>query len=882
MNETEFWNLIAATKRDCDGDSDRQLELLERALAGLSEAEILDFDRLLHEQMARSYTRELWAAAYIINGGCSDDGFDYFRAWLIAQGWKVFRNALKDPETLVEVAESDAELELLLYVAIKAYETRTGKKFPHRERPRVELTGAEWSEDEEALEAKYPGLFAKFSGADSGQETEVAVGGLAPVADLLQALLARNPAAVDPVESRYQQAVIGAMVETPESLAESAELLTLAAEQGHAGAQYLLGTCFQHGRGVKQSFPKAAKLYRQAADSGNADACSDLATLYYQGLELDQDYDQAFKWYQKGAELGSADAEFGLGLLYSEGAGVAKDLAESFKWFHGAAQNGNERAALNVGLSYINGLGVAPDAAAAAKWFAQAAEGGSVQAQFNLAVLYENGRGVTQDLSKAAELYQSAADQENAKAMINLGMLYSNGRGVALDYAKAAELFRRAVDAGSSAALSNLAVLYHHGRGVPKDEAEAVRLYRQSAEAGVAVGQFNLGTMYHRGIGVPQDDEEALRWYRLAAAQNHPAALNNIGDAYENGYGVAKDCAEAVKWYRRAAERGVSASYYSLGMLYRDGLGVKQDYSEAEKCLKTAVEMGFEKAKAPLDALYEAGHVQRAETVVVQRKNSRITATIKPGSVLLQKIVSPQTAAQRALCLRALFRRSQIEVLLAAARRSKKTKNTELETEVRRTNEWLKDEELWLTVSDNEKKLFNAAPGSWPATAIKAASWRVEALGVIGWALGLAEEIAPYDSQLGESPVVRSLEILRASKKFVSEAKLRTEKEILHAREIAENWLWRARTTQIQKEPGKYPPPAGWTYEKIIRAAAEHWEKAGLFKAVRGDYPVRGKAYAELTDAEWEELRSIAVERLYGLNWLCRYSDNWDLVPTGT
>jgi hypothetical protein len=28
----------------------------------------------------------MWVAAYLMNGGCSDDGFDYFRGWLIAQG----------------------------------------------------------------------------------------------------------------------------------------------------------------------------------------------------------------------------------------------------------------------------------------------------------------------------------------------------------------------------------------------------------------------------------------------------------------------------------------------------------------------------------------------------------------------------------------------------------------------------------------------------------------------------------------------------------------------------------------------------------------------------------------------------------------------------
>ncbi len=177
---------------------------------------------------------------------------------------------------------------------------------------------------------------------------------------------------------------------------------------------------------------------------------------------------------------------------------------------------------------------------------------------------------------------------------------------------------------------------------------------------------------------------------------------------------------------------------------------------------------------------------------------------------------------------------------------------------------------------------FKLNPGSWPDKLLREAGWRAEALGVIGWAVHLGEKIPPYDSQVGVSSFVHNLKIFFPARPFVSAARLRAEKQILTAREIAEAWLWRARTTQIQREPDRYPPPAGWTYEKIILMAAEHWEKDGLFKAVRGDYPARGKAYCELADEEWQELRSIATERLYGLNWLCKYSANWDLVPTGT
>ena len=76
------------------------------------------------------------------------------------------------------------------------------------------------------------------------------------------------------------------------------------------------------------------------------------------------------------------------------------------------------------------------------------------------------------------------------------------------------------------------------------------------------------------------------------------------------------------------------------------------------------------------------------------------------------------------------------------------------------------------------------------------------------------------------------------------------------------------------------------TYEQdqAGKVTAFGYDTLGRMTAVTNalGYPARGKAYCELTDEEWQEMRSIATERLYGLNWLCKYSANWDLVPTGT
>ncbi len=111
--------------------------------------------------MSIAYRWDLWAAAYIINGGCSDDGFEYFRAWLIAQGERVFHDALADPETLVDRAEPDADAEGMLYAAAAAYESRVGARLPRGVAPPSNPAGEPWSEED--LPRMYPRLWARFS-----------------------------------------------------------------------------------------------------------------------------------------------------------------------------------------------------------------------------------------------------------------------------------------------------------------------------------------------------------------------------------------------------------------------------------------------------------------------------------------------------------------------------------------------------------------------------------------------------------------------------------------------------------------------------------------------------------------------------------------------
>jgi hypothetical protein len=161
MDKLEFWELIADAQAMSAGDPDSQVRLLEDQLASLRPAEIVRFYDIFVEFDTLAYTSDLWAAAYIINGGCSDDGFMDFRGWLIAQGEAVYNRAVLDPESLlgVAVASEAAECESMRYVAWSAYERVIGSEMPLPVGRKPDIT-FDWYED--TVDAKYPKLAAKY------------------------------------------------------------------------------------------------------------------------------------------------------------------------------------------------------------------------------------------------------------------------------------------------------------------------------------------------------------------------------------------------------------------------------------------------------------------------------------------------------------------------------------------------------------------------------------------------------------------------------------------------------------------------------------------------------------------------------------------------
>jgi hypothetical protein len=168
-DEKWFWDIIdqsRGTKKKINHE--RQIKNLTKILSSLTADEILQFDKRFHLLLKQSYTWDLWGAAFIINGGCSDDTFDYFRSWLIGQGEQAFYNAVANPETLKDILKPKEEYEWegLEYSAPEAYEKATGKEMEVVDSTEEaieehEPVGKKWNENE--LPDLFPKLWKSFS-----------------------------------------------------------------------------------------------------------------------------------------------------------------------------------------------------------------------------------------------------------------------------------------------------------------------------------------------------------------------------------------------------------------------------------------------------------------------------------------------------------------------------------------------------------------------------------------------------------------------------------------------------------------------------------------------------------------------------------------------
>lgn len=175
LDEAIFWEIIDKSLQNTNNQQDQGTFLINE-IGKLTPKEIIGFrlrtDKLLYD----TYNSKMWCAGYIMNGGCSDDGFEYFRNWVISRGKDVYYKAKANPDTLISQKDKGEDeifdFEGFWYIALEAFNKKIGKdlydyidydnfKTSEGNYPQFEF---DWEEENpDSMKELCPQLFEHFS-----------------------------------------------------------------------------------------------------------------------------------------------------------------------------------------------------------------------------------------------------------------------------------------------------------------------------------------------------------------------------------------------------------------------------------------------------------------------------------------------------------------------------------------------------------------------------------------------------------------------------------------------------------------------------------------------------------------------------------------------
>ena len=179
MQDDVFCRIVDGVAQSGE-DPDDRLQSLRQTLSALSLDNIISFEMTFRRLLNNAYTWDLWGAAYVVHGGCSDDGFEYFRRWLVSRGRKAYEAALSDPDSLADLDLAPTgpdgcwEFEEFYYVAMEVFGEKGGEgDVRDRSEPEAGLggygpSGDEFRDDPDHLKKRYPKLWRRFGSTPLG------------------------------------------------------------------------------------------------------------------------------------------------------------------------------------------------------------------------------------------------------------------------------------------------------------------------------------------------------------------------------------------------------------------------------------------------------------------------------------------------------------------------------------------------------------------------------------------------------------------------------------------------------------------------------------------------------------------------------------------
>lgn len=131
MNKDIFWKMIDIARTQCGDDYDNMERVLIEQLSNMSPQDIVEYYCISNEYLCLLNREGIYKVGCELNKfGLSDDSFIDFRGWIIGQGKEVYMQAMKEPESIVQLELKPRDgyylWETFNYIPSYAYEANTG------------------------------------------------------------------------------------------------------------------------------------------------------------------------------------------------------------------------------------------------------------------------------------------------------------------------------------------------------------------------------------------------------------------------------------------------------------------------------------------------------------------------------------------------------------------------------------------------------------------------------------------------------------------------------------------------------------------------------------------------------------------------------------
>lgn len=166
------------------------------------------------------------------------------------------------------------------------------------------------------------------------------------------------------------------------------------ADQGDAGAQFVLAQSLIEGRAIESDPVEAFYWFQLSASAGHALAANMVGRCHELGFGTPVDFERAAAWYRRAVSANLDWSMYNLAHLYATGRGVVLNQGRARELYCRAAGLGHAKSMNMLGRYFEEGIAGEKNEAIAIDWYRRAAQAGDFRGQASIATI-ELARGNT-------------------------------------------------------------------------------------------------------------------------------------------------------------------------------------------------------------------------------------------------------------------------------------------------------------------------------------------------------------------------------------------------------------------------------------------------------------------------------------------------------